>query len=162
MDSPDPVVFEPHPRQGPRPWANIFAGAAFACSLFITVAFMAMTGLFKDEGNQRTILLWVAMPLVLTFVSWMAVRSGRIVLRALVWLSIVFIAFFIWIAAFSVGPYYLPVLVLLLMAGFAPWPAPASTNELEIEEPAREEPDVEDSSRQGDRISATMNPAPEE
>ena len=158
-DSPDPVVFEPHPRRGPRQWANIFAGAAFACSLFITVAFMALTGLFKDEGNQRTILLWVAMPLVLTFASWMAVQSGRLVLRVLVWLSIVFIAFFIWIAAFSVGPYYLPVLLLLLAAGFAPWPGPASANEQGIKE---HDADQSGASPHGDRISATMNPAPEE
>jgi len=83
---------------------------------------MALTGLFEDEENRRTVLVWVALPVVLTFASWVSVQSGHAMLRAVVWLSVVFIAFFIWIAAFSIGPYYLPVVVLLMLAGFAPWP----------------------------------------
>ena len=82
---------------------------------------MALTGLFEGEENRRTILVWVALPVVLTFASWVSVQSGHAVLRVVVWLSVVFITFFIWIAAFSIGPYYLPVVVLLVFAGFAPW-----------------------------------------
>jgi hypothetical protein len=103
-------------------WANIFAAVAFTCALVTTVLLMALTGLFESEENRRTILVWVAMPVVLTFVSWLSVQSGYAALRVVVWLSVVFIAFFIWIAAFSVGPYYLPVVILLMLAGFAPWP----------------------------------------
>ena len=83
---------------------------------------MVTTGLFDGEENRRTILVWIALPLILTFASWVSVQSGHAVLRAIVWLSVVFIAFFIWIAAFSIGPYYLPVVVLLMLAAFAPWP----------------------------------------
>jgi hypothetical protein len=83
---------------------------------------LALTGLFEDEENRRTILVWVALPVMLTFASWLSVQSGHAALRAVVWLSVVFIAFFIWIAVFSIGPYYLPVVILLMLAGFAPWP----------------------------------------
>jgi hypothetical protein len=103
-------------------WAGIFAATAFASSLVITVLLLALTGLFEDEENRRTILVWVALPVVLTFASWLSVQSGHAALRAVVWLSVVFVAFFIWIAAFSIGPYYLPVVILLMLAGFAPWP----------------------------------------
>jgi hypothetical protein len=88
----------------------------------ITVLLLVLTGLFEDEENRRTILVWVALPVVLTFASWLSVQSGHAALRAVVWLSVVFIAFFVWIAAFSIGPYYLPVVILLMLAGFAPWP----------------------------------------
>jgi hypothetical protein len=101
-------------------WAGIFAATAFACSLVITVLLLALTGLFEDEENRRTILVWVALPVVLTFASWLSVQSGHAALRAVVWLSVVFIAFFIWIAAFSIGPYYLPVVILLMLAGSVP------------------------------------------
>jgi len=83
---------------------------------------MVLTGLFEDEENRRTILVWVALPVVLTFASWVSVQSGHAALRVVVWLSVVFIAFFIWISVFSIGPYYLPVVILLMLAGFAPWP----------------------------------------
>jgi hypothetical protein len=82
---------------------------------------MVLTALFEGEENRRTILVWVAMPVVLTFVSWLSVQTGHAALRVVVWLSVVFIAFFVWIAAFSIGPYYLPVVILLMLAGFAPW-----------------------------------------
>ncbi len=121
---------EPAPRDIPERaiqpargrWASIFAATAFACSLVITVLLLALTGLFEDEENRRTILVWVALPVMLTFASWLSVQSGHAALRAVVWLSVVFIAFFIWIAVFSIGPYYLPVVILLMLAGFAPWP----------------------------------------
>jgi len=103
-------------------WAAIFAATAFVLALVITVVLMVTTGLFDGEENRRTILVWIALPLILTFASWVSVQSGHPVLRAIVWLSVVFIAFFIWIAAFSIGPYYLPVVVLLMLAAFAPWP----------------------------------------
>ena len=105
-----------------KPWASIFAGLSFTYALLITTVLMVTTGLFEGEDNRRTLLVWIAMPLILTFGSWMAVQYGHPALRLIVWLSVVFIAFFIWIAVFSVGPYYLPALVLLLIAGFAPWP----------------------------------------
>jgi hypothetical protein len=91
---------------------------------------MAATRLFDDEDNRRTILLWISLPLALSFLSWTAVQSGHALMRAVVWLSIIVVAFFIWIAAFSIGPYYIPVLVLLLLAGLAPWHAPRPAYEM--------------------------------
>jgi hypothetical protein len=124
-----------------KPWASIFAGLAFTYALAITAILLAVTGLFEEEGNRRTLLVWIAMPVILTFGSWMAIQYGHPALRLVVWFSVVFIAFFVWIAVFSVGPYYLPALILLLIAGFAPWPGsiperaepPPSTTQTEAE-----------------------------
>jgi hypothetical protein len=87
---------------------------------------MAVTGLFEDESNRRTMLVWIALPLVLSLASWVAVQSGKPVFRAIVWLSVIVVTFFVWIAVFSIGVYYVPVAVLLTLAGFAPWPGSTS------------------------------------
>ena len=129
---------EPAPRETAAPiiqsargrWAGIFAGTAFVLALVTTVVLMVTTGLFDGEENRRTILVWVALPLILTFASWVSVQSGHAALRAIVWLSVVFIAFFVWIAAFSIGPYYLPVVAMLMLAGFAPWPGSKPDSEM--------------------------------
>lgn len=104
----------------------IFAAAAFFWALVCTVVLMAVTGLFEDESNRRTILAWITLPLVLSLGSWVAVQSGRPAFRAVVWLSVLLVSFFVWIAVFSIGIYYGPVVFLLMLAAFAPWPGSKS------------------------------------
>jgi hypothetical protein len=101
--------------------AGIFAGLAFFYALAVTVVLLALKGLFRDEPDGRTVLIWLLLPLLGSFGSWLAVRSAFAPLRGWVWVAILASLFFVWIAVFSIGPLYLPVPVLLLVAVLIPW-----------------------------------------
>jgi hypothetical protein len=95
--------------------AETFAAVSFAYALGAAVVLMAVTGMFGG------LLAWLVLPILASFGSWMAVRSGRPVLRIVIWLSVIFCLFFVWIAVFSFGLVFLPVPALLILAGFSPW-----------------------------------------
>lgn len=103
--------------------ARIFAGLAFFYALILTAALLLLTNRFADEPDSRTVMVWLLLPLLSAFGSWMAVLSGFSPLRAWVWLAIFAAFFFCWIAVFSIGPLYLPVPLLLLIAVLLPWEA---------------------------------------
>jgi hypothetical protein len=110
-------------RNGPTPGgpARFLAGLAFFYSLVVTVVLLALEGMFRDDPDRETVLLWLVLPVVSSFGSWLAVRSGFSPLRVWVWLAVLMSLFFVWIAVFSVGLWYLPVPLLLLVAVLIPW-----------------------------------------
>jgi hypothetical protein len=59
------------------------------------------------------------------------------VLRIVIWLSVIFCLFFVWIAVFSFGLVFLPVPILLILAGFSPWTAEADAKPFSAEQPPR-------------------------
>ncbi len=101
--------------------ARIFAGLAFFYALIVTVALLVVKDLFRDEPDGHTVLIWLLLPVVGSFGSWLAVRSGFSPLRGWVWLAVLASMFFVWISAFSIGGLYLPVPLLLLVAVLIPW-----------------------------------------
>lgn len=101
--------------------ARLFAGLSFFYALLVTVVLLLVTDFFSAEPDSTTVLIWLLLPLLASFGSWMAVRSGFSPLRGWVWVAILSTLFFCWIAAFSIGPFYLPVPVLLLIAVLSPW-----------------------------------------
>ncbi|HWC29816.1 MAG TPA: hypothetical protein VG845_07020 [Dehalococcoidia bacterium] len=64
---------------------------------------------------------WLLLPLLASFGSWLAVRSAFAPLRCWVWFAVLASLFFIWLAVFSVGGWFLPVPILLLTAVLIPW-----------------------------------------
>ena len=106
------------PAGGP---AQVLAGVAFFYALAITVVLLVVKDMFRDEPDGDRVLLWLLLPLVGSFGSWIAVRSGFAPLRAWVWFAVLASLFFVWIAAFSIGLFYLPVALLLLVAVLIPW-----------------------------------------
>jgi hypothetical protein len=101
--------------------ARFFAGLAFFYALAVTVALLILKGMFRHELDGDRVLLWLLLPVLGSFGSWLAVRSGFSPLRAWVWLAVLASLFFVWIAAFSIGALYLPVPLLLLIAVLIPW-----------------------------------------
>jgi hypothetical protein len=101
--------------------AQIAAGLAFFYALILTAVLLAVTNRFADEPDSKTVMVWLLLPLVSAFGSWLAVLSGFAPLRAWVWLAILASVFFCWLAVFSIGPLYLPVPLLLLIAVLLPW-----------------------------------------
>lgn len=85
---------------------------------------MAIEGFFHDDSNQDAVLLWLLVPLVSSFGTWMSVRSGFGPLRVWIWFAIVATMFFCWIAVFSFGLLYLPVPALMMVAVVSPWDRP--------------------------------------
>jgi hypothetical protein len=101
--------------------ARFLAGLAFFYALAVTVVLLVSEGMFRDEPDREAVLLWLVLPVVSSFGSWLAVRSGFSPLRVWVWLAVLMSLFFVWIAVFSVGLWYLPVPLLLLVAVLIPW-----------------------------------------
>jgi hypothetical protein len=101
--------------------ASFVAALAFAYSLLATVALLLIEGFFNDYDNQRTLLVWLLLPMVASFLGWLAVTSPNHVFRLGVWFLVLAVLFFCWLAIFSVGVYYLPVPFLMVMSVLGPW-----------------------------------------
>jgi hypothetical protein len=108
--------------------AAIVAALAFNYSLVATFVLLAMEDFFADYDNQKTLLAWLALPIAASFVGWLAVSSPNHVFRILVWLLVLAVLFFCWIAIFSVGVYYLPTAFLMVMSVLGPWQTGGSDN----------------------------------
>ncbi|HEY7467745.1 MAG TPA: hypothetical protein VIB47_13715 [Dehalococcoidia bacterium] len=113
----------PEAEKAPPPGgpARIFAGLAFFYALIVTVVLLLLKHLFRDEPDGDTVLVWLLLPLLGSFGSWIAVRSGFSPLRAWVWFAVLASMFFVWISVFSIGVLYLPVPLLLMVAVLTPW-----------------------------------------
>ena len=101
--------------------AAIVAAVAFAYTLVVTVALLFLESFFEDKGNQRTILVWMLVPVVASFLGWMAVSGARPIFKVTVWFLVLAILFFCWISIFTIGIYYLPVPFLMIMSVLGPW-----------------------------------------
>jgi len=101
--------------------ARIFAGLAFFYALILTVVLLVMNDLYRDDPDGDAVLVWLLLPVLGSFGSWIAVRSGFSPLRGWVWFAVLASMFFVWIAVFSIGVLYLPVPLLLLVAVLIPW-----------------------------------------
>jgi hypothetical protein len=104
--------------------AGVFAGFSFLYAFVVTVLLLVLRDFFSGEPDHDAVLLWLLVPLVSSFGTWMAVRSGFSPLRAWVWFGVVATAFFCWIAAFSFGLLFLPVPLLMMVAVASPWARP--------------------------------------
>jgi hypothetical protein len=101
--------------------ARLFAGGSFLYAFAVTVCLLPLKDFFRSDPHRDAVLLWLLVPLVASFGSWMAVRAAFPPLRAWIWLGIVLTLFFCWIAVFSVGLLYLPVPLLMMVAAVSPW-----------------------------------------
>ncbi|HWO73544.1 MAG TPA: hypothetical protein VNN21_08295 [Dehalococcoidia bacterium] len=101
------------------------AGLAFFYALAVTTAMLAATALFSGDGGSQADLLWLCLPIGVSFGSWLAVLSGFSPLRAHVWAAVLVTLFFSWITVFSFGLLFLPVAGFMLAAVLSPWPAGA-------------------------------------
>lgn len=105
--------------------ARLFAGFSFVYAFVVTVLLIALEGFFEDDSNQDAVLLWLMVPLVSSFGTWMSVRSRHAPLRVWIWFGIAATMFFCWIAVFSFGLLFLPVPVFMMVAVVSPWDKPA-------------------------------------
>jgi hypothetical protein len=101
--------------------ASIVAALAFGYSLLATIALLLVEGFFADYDNQRTLLVWLMVPIVASFLGWMAVSSSNHVFRVGVWFLVLGVLFFCWLSIFSVGVYYLPAPFLMMLSVLGPW-----------------------------------------
>jgi hypothetical protein len=101
--------------------ARLVAGFSFLYTFVVTVLLLLLRDFFEDDANRDAVLLWLLVPVVSSFGTWMAVRSGFGPLRGWVWFGIVATMFFCWIAAFSIGLLYLPVPLFMMLAVVSPW-----------------------------------------
>ena len=101
--------------------ASMVAGLAFGYALIATVVLLFLKGFFSDEGNQRTILMWLTLPIIASFFGWLAVSSPNPYLRVTVWFLVLAVLFFCWISIFSIGVFFLPVPILMVMSVLGPW-----------------------------------------
>ena len=109
--------------------ASIVAGLAFVYALVATLVLLFLNSFFADEGNQRTVLVWLTLPIIASFLGWLAVSSPNPYLRITVWFLVLAVLFFCWLAIFSVGVYYLPVAFLMVMSVLGPWDGHAEKRE---------------------------------
>jgi len=86
---------------------------------------LAATALFSGDDSSQADLLWLCLPIGISFGSWLAVLSGFSPLRAHVWTAVLVTLFFSWITVFSFGLLFLPVAGFMLAAVLSPWPAGA-------------------------------------
>jgi hypothetical protein len=114
---------EREPPQDSAP-AKLFAGLGFVYALAAVTLLLLLKHFFRDDPNRDAALLWLLVPVVSSFGTWMAVYSGFPPLRAWVWLGIVLTLFLCWIAVFSFGLLFLPVAVLMMVAAVSPWNKP--------------------------------------
>jgi uncharacterized RDD family membrane protein YckC len=122
--------------------ANLFAGLSFVYALGATLALLLATGFFKDEQDAGRVMAWLTVPIIFAFVSWVGVRSGNKLMRLFVWFAILACFFFCWISIFSIGLFYLPVPLLLIVAVLTPWdelPAVSRPMPLQRSSPAPDE-----------------------
>jgi hypothetical protein len=101
--------------------ARLIAGLGSFYALSATVVLLLLTDFFADEPNSNTIMLWLIVPVVSSFGTWVAVYSRFSPLRAWVWFAALASFFFCWISIFSIGVYYLPVPLLILITVLIPW-----------------------------------------
>lgn len=101
--------------------ARLVAGFGFLYAFVATILLLPLKDFFRDDANRDAVLLWLLVPLVASFGTWMAVRSGFAPLRAWIWFGIVASMFFCWIAVFSFGLLFLPVPMLMMVAVVSPW-----------------------------------------
>ena len=101
--------------------ASLVAALAFAYTLLTTVVLLLLESFFENEDNQRTVLVWLTLPILATFLGWMAVSSPNHYLRIVVWLLVLAVLFFCWLTIFSIGVYYLPAPFLMVMSVLGPW-----------------------------------------
>jgi hypothetical protein len=101
--------------------AKLFAGAGFLYALAAITLLLLTTDFLRDDVNRDAALLWLLVPIVSSFGTWMAAYSGFPPLRVWVWLGIVLTLFLCWITVFSFGPLFLPVAVLMMVAVVSPW-----------------------------------------
>jgi hypothetical protein len=101
--------------------ASMVAALAFAYALVVTVVLLLLRGFFSDEGNQRTVLVWLTVPILASFFGWLAVSSPNPYLRIAVWFLVLSVLFFCWISIFSIGVFFLPVAALMVMSVLGPW-----------------------------------------
>jgi hypothetical protein len=109
--------------------ASMVAGLAFAYALGATVVLLLLRGFFADENNQRTILIWLTLPIAASFLGWLAVSSPNPYLRVTVWFLVLAVLFFCWLAIFSIGVYFLPVPILMVLSVLGPWDGHAESDE---------------------------------
>ncbi len=62
--------------------ARLVAGLGFLYAFSVTVLLLLLKDFFSGEPNSDAMLLWLLVPLVVSFSTWMAVRSGVGLLRA--------------------------------------------------------------------------------
>lgn len=104
--------------------ARLFAGSSFAYAFVVAVLVLLVKDFFRDDPDQDAMLLWLLVPLVASFGGWLAVISGQPLLRGWLWFGIVATLFCCWIAVFSFGLLFLPVLPLMMAAAVSPWDKP--------------------------------------
>lgn len=100
---------------------SLIAALAFGYTLVVTVALLLFEGFFSDYDNQSTVLAWLTVPISATFLGWLAMNSPNHYLRFTVWFLVLGVLFFCWIAIFSIGVYYLPAPLLMVIAVLGPW-----------------------------------------
>ena len=71
---------------------------------------------------------WLTVPVICSFVSWVGVLGGNKLMRIFIWFAVLACVFFCWIAIFSIGVYYLPVPILLIIAVLTPWDGPVEAD----------------------------------
>ena len=101
--------------------AAMVAALAFAYTLVVTVVLLLLKSFFANEDNQRTVLVWLMLPIVASFLGWLAVSSPNPYLRIGVWFLALAVLFFCWLAIFSIGVYFLPAPLLMVMSVLGPW-----------------------------------------
>lgn len=101
--------------------ASIVAAIAFAYTLVVTVVLLFIESFFEDKDNQRTVLVWMLLPIVASFLGWMAVSASNSVFKVTVWFLVLAVLFFCWLSIFTIGLYYLPVPFLMVMSVLGPW-----------------------------------------
>ena len=101
--------------------ASLVAALAFAYTLVVTLALLFIEGFFTGEDNQRTVLIWLMLPIIASFLGWLAVSSPNTYLRVVVWFLVLAVLFFCWLAIFSIGVYYLPAALLMVLSVLGPW-----------------------------------------
>lgn len=101
--------------------ASLVAGVGFTYTLIVTTFLVFSTSFFVDDVRPNTVLAWLTVPIVSSFCGWLCVRQADPILRILVWFFVLATLFFCWISIFSIGPYYLPTVILLTFAALGPW-----------------------------------------
>jgi hypothetical protein len=101
--------------------ASLVAGVAFAYTLVATLVLLFLNSFFADEDNQRTVLIWLMLPTVASFLGWLAVTAPNPYMRVAVWFLVLAVLFFCWLTIFSIGVYFLPVPFLMVMSVLGPW-----------------------------------------
>ena len=101
--------------------ASLVAALAFAYTLVATLVLLFLESFFANEDNQRTVLVWLTVPIVSSFLAWLAVSSPNPYLKVTVWFLVLAVLFFCWLTIFSIGLYFLPVPFLMVMSVLGPW-----------------------------------------